>query len=63
MVSPCKGCERRTVRPNCHGTCGSYKRYVAERELIRTRREEDGKIIGAIREGVARVTGKKDTER
>jgi hypothetical protein len=63
MVSPCKGCERRTVRPNCHGTCGSYKKYVAERELIRNRREKEGKIISAIREGFERVRGKKENER
>lgn len=29
-LPPCKGCERRTVHPNCHATCEAYKQFVAE---------------------------------
>ena len=38
--SPCRGCEDRTVVPNCHTNCIEYKRYCAERERVRERHRE-----------------------
>lgn len=34
MKSPCKGCEDRTVEPNCHMTCDRYLAYEASRKEL-----------------------------
>lgn len=36
MTAPCYNCHRRTV--GCHGQCGEYKAYDAERKLENERR-------------------------
>ena len=35
MTAPCRNCARRTVTPNCHGTCERYLAYDAERRELR----------------------------
>ena len=38
---PCKGCERRTVRPNCHATCEQYAEFVRNLEKYKRKLRED----------------------
>ena len=45
---PCKGCQDRTVTPNCHSTCSRYLEYRAyqdkKNEALRKEREEEQRI-------------------
>ena len=34
MGKLCKDCKNRSVEPNCHTTCESYKKYKKEKEDI-----------------------------
>lgn len=50
MTAPCKGCDRRTVHPNCHSTCKAYKEYAEERNRINAQKLERGVILGYAKE-------------
>lgn len=45
MKPPCKGCQSRTVSPNCNETCEAYLAYHAEREMILTARAKENDYI------------------
>lgn len=47
--SPCKGCERRTARPNCHATCQYYKDFVIERQKYHEERRKQSVIAEYIK--------------
>ena len=49
MKSPCKGCERRTVHPNCHGTCEEYKAYATQQNERYKRVMQESEITGYIK--------------
>ena len=38
--APCKGCERRTVHPNCHAGCEEYKVFSQKRRNLSKKRLE-----------------------
>lgn len=40
LESPCKGCEDRTISPNCHTNCIAYAEFRAEKDKERKRRSE-----------------------
>ncbi len=46
--SPCKGCERRTVKPNCHATCQDYKDFVIKRQEYLAAKRKDNVICEYI---------------
>ena len=63
MISPCWGCQYRTIHPNCHGECREYLDFLdavkAERYLagqvsaelaIRERRQIDAAYDAAVRD-------------
>ena len=39
--SPCKGCEERTVEPNCHTNCIAYKMWYDRYRARKTSLEAD----------------------
>lgn len=45
MDSPCKGCGKRSVAPNCHGYCQEYRDWRAalwaEKDAAQAGREAD----------------------
>ena len=45
LKPPCKGCQSRTVSPNCHEICEAYLAYHAERELILTARANENDYV------------------
>ena len=47
--SPCKGCLRRTVRPNCHATCDAYADFVNEQNRVRDERKRNSIIVDYIK--------------
>ena len=56
---PCKDCERRTVRPNCHATCAEYKEFVECRNNVNTKRREDGNYYDYIKKRVQKDARKR----
>ena len=40
MKSPCRGCEDRTISPNCHTNCIAYRAFLAEKKKINEKRME-----------------------
>lgn len=60
--SPCKGCERRTARPNCHATCEEYKDFVNERHHYNEERRKQSVIAEYIKSRHERLD-KKDNRR
>lgn len=47
--SPCKGCLRRSVHPNCHITCDLYAEFVHYRQMYNTERQKKGLIYEYIK--------------
>ena len=47
--SPCKGCLKRSVRPNCHITCDLYADFVNFRQTYREQRRKDMLICDYIK--------------
>ena len=47
-MSPCKGCGKRTVKPNCHTECDCYLQYVAERQEYYEKKTADNNIYDYI---------------
>lgn len=50
MNPPCQGCERRTVRPNCHATCKEYAEFVNERNKYHENRRKDDVILNYVKD-------------
>lgn len=50
MNPPCQGCERRTVRPNCHATCKEYTEFVKERNKCHENRRKDDVILNYVKD-------------
>ena len=48
MTAPCKGCDRRTVSPNCHETCVHYLDFRYRQDEIRRLRESEGEAGHAV---------------
>ena len=46
MMSPCKGCENRTV--TCHGVCAKYQEFKKELEAINEQRREQNRRMYGI---------------
>ena len=40
-MKSCKGCQSRTVEPNCHMTCEIYMEYVREHRLEMEEAQKD----------------------
>ena len=59
MRAPCLNCQRRTVRPNCHGVCKEYKMFMAERERARQRKAEAGEADGNVAQRWERMSRKR----
>ena len=47
---PCKGCERRTVRPNCHATCEQYAEFVKNLDKDKRQLREDAVFHEYVKE-------------
>lgn len=47
--APCKNCERRTVKPNCHATCQDYADFVNDREKYRADKRKNAIIAEYIK--------------
>ena len=50
MTAPCKNCERRTVRPNCHATCKEYTEFVKQRNKYNSQKLEHSRLLDYIAE-------------
>lgn len=57
MIKCCKGCEERTVEPNCHMTCERYLEAVEEADRIREERRKDFYLAAYANEQKARRRG------
>ena len=55
MKCPCKGCEHRTITPNCHMSCPPYLAYHAARDRINEKRREEREIIDALVTGAQKI--------
>jgi len=53
-ANTCKGCERRTVRPNCHATCAEYAKYKTELARARKHERKDEEVIAYLKDRKAR---------
>ena len=49
-TAPCKGCESRTIHPNCHANCERYKEFVNELTKNKKNRLKDVEIISYFKE-------------
>jgi len=58
-AAPCKNCERRTVKPNCHAKCQEYKDYVIERQQMYKKRAEESEIYEALADKAYRLIKKR----
>jgi len=47
--SPCKGCLKRSVHPNCHITCDLYAEFVHYRQTYNEQRRKTGIICDYIK--------------
>lgn len=47
--SPCKGCLRRSVHPNCHITCDLYAEFVHYRQTYNEQRRKNSIICEYIK--------------
>lgn len=63
MMPPCKGCERRTVHPNCHATCKEYSAFNIERQKIRNRRYDDFQSATARKDQILKLSKAKHERR
>ena len=47
--SPCKGCLKRSVHPNCHITCDLYAEFVHNRQMCNEQRRKKNAICDYIK--------------
>ena len=50
----CNGCPDRVADPNCHDTCGGYKRRVEKNEKVKAAKREMTEFVGAACDAVER---------
>jgi hypothetical protein len=48
--SPCKGCESRTVHPNCHAACAKYAEFINDHQKYAKQKRENEIVLGYIKE-------------
>ncbi len=53
-ITCCKGCEDRTVEPNCHVTCERYLEALADRRSITKAAMAEKVIYDYVRENKAK---------